>query len=157
MSTQVNKVKCSEANNNCLGCKAKGKVQVNQGTCFADDNDNINQGICLACHEQSSFADGNGNVNVNGKDIVNANVNVHGKDIVNGNVNDIVNDNVNGNVNDNVNGNVNGNVNVKGKETVNQGTCFAVGKVTYKQLPSLSDDTYSDSDDTVWSESQKHI
>ena len=42
--TLVNQVKCPEAYNRCLGCKAKGKLEinVNQGTCFADVNYNDN-------------------------------------------------------------------------------------------------------------------
>ena len=68
----VNQVKCPEIYNECfcLGCN------VNQGTCFADDNDNVNvndndkddtvnQGTCLASHEQSSFADDNDKDNDN--------------------------------------------------------------------------------------------
>ena len=70
LNTLVNQVKCPEVYNKCLGCKAKGKVEVNdddndnqrsffadQGTCFADvnANDNVNQGTC--------FTDVNDNVN----------------------------------------------------------------------------------------------
>ena len=138
----VNQVKCPEIYTECfcLGCN------VNQGTCFADDNDNINdndkdnvndndnQGTCLASHEQSSFADDNDKDNdnnsvndtVNDKD--NVNVNDHADDVNdNNNDNDIDNDNVNVKDNDNVNDNVNDkdkdNDNVN--DNVNQGTCFA--------------------------------
>ena len=155
LNTLVNQVKCPEVHNKCLGCKAKGKVEVYQGTCFADDDDKINQGTCLACHEQSSFADGIGNDNVN----------------VNGNANGNVNDIVNGN--DNVNSNqgtyfADVNVNLGTRFAYvndNQGTCFAdlngetrrTSHNNDKLLPSFSNDTYSDSDDTVWSVSHKYI
>ena len=269
LSSLVNQVKCPEVYNKCLRCKAKGKVEVNQGTClacheqsslvnhrrslFADGNGNVNQGTCFTdINGKDIVSDNvNGNVNdnvndnvngnvignvnqgtcftdVNGKDIVNDNVNgnvndnvnsnvngnvndnvsgnvndnvndnvngnvngnvnqgtcftdVNGKDVVNdnvngnvndnvnGNVNGNVNDNVNGNVNDNVNGNVNGNVNdnVNGNVNdnvngningnVNQGTCFADVNANDKLLTSLSDDTYSDSNDPVWSESHRYM
>ena len=58
MNTLANQVKCPEVYNNCLGCKAKDKVEVN-------DDENISQGTCLASHEQSSFADGNVNISDN--------------------------------------------------------------------------------------------
>ena len=75
LKTLVHKIIRPEVYKKCLGCKAKVKVEVNQGTClacheqssFADDDDNINQGACLSCHEQSSFAGGKGTVNVKGK------------------------------------------------------------------------------------------
>ena len=143
---QVNQVKSPQLYKKCLGCKAKGKVEVN-------DVDNDNQRSCFT-DQGTCFAD------------------VNDKDIVNGNVKGNVDDNVNQGTcfadvtdKDIVNGNVNGNVD----DNVNQGTCIAdvndnvddeTGTKSHnndKLKPSLSDDTYSDSDDTVWSESHKYI
>ena len=93
----VNQCKYPGIYNECfyLSCSRGGdkdKDNVNQETCFADDNDNDN---------------------VNGNDNVNDNVNVNDSDndSVNDSVNDNVNDNDNDNVNDNDNDNVNDNVN----------------------------------------------
>ena len=52
----VNQVICPDGYKKCqcLGCKAKGKLEVNgndndnQGSCFADGNNNDNQGTCFA-------------------------------------------------------------------------------------------------------------
>ena len=90
---------------------------------------------CLGCEAE-------GNVDVNANNNVNQGTcfaDVNDKDIINGNAN--VNDKDNdADVNENVNG-----------ET------WTISHNNYNLLPSLSDDTYSDSDDTIWSESRKYI
>ena len=124
----VNQDKCPDVYKecHCLGCKAKGKDEVNQGTCFTDDNVGSNLGTCFADdndndNQGTCFADDNDKDNVNDgtswSDTHNANDN--GKD----NGNDSGNDNVNDNVNDGTACSKTHNVNDDGNG--NQGTCFA--------------------------------
>ena len=86
-----------------MGCK--NRVNVNQGTFFADDKVNVNDNDEVEVNE-----------NVNVKDNFNVNDNIDNKDNVNGNGNgndsNNDNDNDNGNTIDNVNDNVNLNDNV---------------------------------------------
>ena len=125
----VDQVKCLKMYDICFyfGCKIKGKVEVNvnQETCFADENVsgnvnvNDNQGTC--------FADGNGTDNVN----------------VNNNVNGKVDakDNVNVNVNDNVNGfHPQPTADDYGNDNSSQKTCFANGNGNGETWP----ETHSD-------------
>ena len=83
----VNQVKCPDGYKKCLSCKVTSKIEVYQGT-------------CLACHEQSSFADDNDNVNDLRSSFAN---NVNYKDNDKNNDNDpriSFANNVNGNDND---------------------------------------------------------
>ena len=87
----VNQVKCPDGYKKCqcLSCKVKSKIEVYQGT-------------CLACHEQSSFADDNDNVNDLRSSFANS-VNYKDNDNDNDNDNDpriSFANNVNGNDND---------------------------------------------------------
>ena len=136
LNTLVNQIKCSGGYNECLDCKATVKLEVN-------DNDNVNQGTC--------FADVNDNVNVNVSD------NDHQGACFEFTFNFTVKGKLEVNDNDNVNqgtcfADVNDNVNVNVKDNDSQGTCFADDKLigndkgNGKQEFSLSEE-----DDTVWS------
>ena len=122
----------------CLGCKVKGKVEVEVG----DDSTNGNA---------------NGNFNGNVNDNVNCNVNcndncnvhgiVSGTVNVNDNGNDKVNGNGNGNVNDKDNVNVNGNVSGNDKVNVN-GNGETWTKSRDKAWRSMDEVLWLDTDDT---------
>ena len=96
----------------CLGCKDKDKYNDNQGR-----DKVLGSPTCVACHEQSSFADGNdlrSSIANNYNDKANNdNNNVNDNDLRSSFANNDLKNSFANNGNDNNNGNNNGNVNVK--------------------------------------------